>query len=450
MNPSLSEISTLPPKDFPVEAMQTRAAPQKNELRVAHVLRKYNPAEWGGTETAIHRLFTGLRVCGVESVVFCPQMENVFAADPLAQTGCAVKRFRSFLPVLGLSSAERQQQIAVGGNLMSLDLPLALWREPGVSVIHTHALGRLGGVAAFVARCRRVPLVVTIHGGFLDLPDAVKESFKKAKRGWEWGKIFGLLLRSRQLLPQADAILTCNPKEAALLREKFPQHCIIVQPHGVSMKLYRKNRRRWAQEAFPQICDREMLLCVGRIDAIKNQRWLVEQAPAMFQRRPQALLVLAGACTDEAYGAALRARIRELGLENRVLLTGGLPPGDARLIGLFQEARVVLLPSVSETFGLVILEAWAAGTAVIASRTSGASALIREGQNGWLFDHGDSPAFQKAVDMVLSKPETAARFAAAGSRLVMAEYDNTALAARMKNLYVQLIEKKDALRRFAG
>ena len=418
-------------------------------MHVAHVLRKYNPAEWGGTETALQRLFIGLHKHGVGSVVFCPQIENVFTADPLAATGCVIKRFNAFLPVLGLSAAERRQQVAVGGNLMSFELPLALWREPGVSIIHTHALGRLGGVAAFVARRRRVPLVVTIHGGFLDLPKEVRESFEKLARGWEWGKIFGLLLRSRRLLQQADAILTCNPKEAALLYEKYPGRRIIVQPHGVSMQLYRKHCRKPAQEAFPQIRDREMLLCVGRIDAVKNQRWLVEQSAAIFQRHPNALLVLAGACTDEVYGHALEARIRELGLENRILLTGGLPPGDPRLIGLFQEARAVLLPSVSETFGLVILEAWAAGTAVIASRTSGAAALIREGQNGWLFNHGDSFAFHKAVDAAISKPQTAARYAAAGSQLVSAEYDNSVLAGRMKDLYARLIEEKYALRHSA-
>ncbi|HEX4645570.1 MAG TPA: glycosyltransferase family 4 protein [Verrucomicrobiae bacterium] len=449
MNPPAFEISALQPKRPSAGTTYKRAVTQKGELRAAHILRKYNPAEWGGTETATHRLFSGLRGYGVESIVFCPRIENVFVPDPLAEAGCAVKRFRSFLPVFGLSRMERRQQIAVGGNLMSLDLPITLWREPGVSVIHTHALGRLGGVAAVIARRRRVPLVVTIHGGFLDQPDALRESFQKARRGWEWGKVFGLLLRSRQLLQHADAILTCNPKEAALLRDKYPGRHIIVQPHGVSMTLYRKKCHQRARDAFPQICDREMLLCVGRIDAIKNQRWLVEQSPAIFQRHPNALLVLAGACTDESYGDALRARVRELALENRVLLTGGLPPGDARLIGLFQEARAVLLPSVSETFGLVILEAWAAGTAVIASRTSGASALIREGQNGWLFDQGDSSTFHQAVDTALSKPEAAARFAAEGSKLVSAEYDNAALAGRMKNLYVQLIEEKNALRHFA-
>jgi alpha-maltose-1-phosphate synthase len=442
MNPLISEISIM-------DAIGARDVGKDREMTIAHVLRKYNPAEWGGTETAIHRLLLGLRAHGAESVVYCPRLANYPLADPLAETGCAVKRFRGFLPVLGMSEAERQQQITVGGNIMSLDLPLALWREPGVSVIHTHALGRLGGVASLVARCRGVPLVATIHGGFLDLPDALKENLRKARRGWEWGRIFGLLLRSRRLLHQADAILTCNPKEAALLGENFPGKRIIVQPHGLSMEAYRENCRERALQAFPQIRDREMLLCVGRIDGIKNQRWLVEEAPAIFRRRPQAMLVLAGACTDQQYGESLQKRVCELGLTDRILLTGGLPPQDARLLGLFQEARVVLLPSLSETFGLVILEAWAAGAPVIASRTSGAAALIREGHNGWLFDHGDAGKFHEAVDAALLRPQLAAQFAAAGGQLAGAEYDNTVLAGRMKNLYAQLIEEKYALRHSA-
>ena len=413
-------------------------------------MRKYNPLEWGGTETAVHRLFVGLRRQDVSSVVFCPRLETDVAADPLAEAGCAVKRFRAFLPVLGLARAQREQRWAVGGNLMSLDLPFRLWREPDLSVIHTHALGRLGGIASLVARARALPLVATIHGGFLDLPGAVRESFRRSKGGWEWGRIFGPLLRSRQLLGHADAVLTCNPKEAALLREQFPGKRIVVQPHGVSMQVYRTDCREPALEAFPQLRGRELLLCVGRIDPVKNQRWLVEESGAIFERHPGAMLVLAGGCTDERYGESLRAFIRQHGLQNQVLLTGGLPPGDARLVGLMQEARVLLLPSVSETFGLVIIEAWAAGTAVIASRTSGAAAMIRAGENGWLFEQGDRRAFHQAVDTALLQPEIARQYAAAGQRLAEAEYDNDALAGRMRNLYARLIEEKHALRNHAG
>jgi starch synthase len=415
-------------------------------LRVAHVLRKYHPAEWGGTETAVQRLFDGLHGLGVESVVFCPRIPNPPSADPLVEAGHAVKRFRAFLPIVGISRAERQRHIAVGGNLMSLDLPLALLRESDVSVIHSHALGRLGGIASLVARHRNVPLVVTIHGGYFDLSEALKASHGRSKNGWEWGRVFGLLLRSRQLLRRADAILTCNPREATLASEQFPGKRVLVQPHGVSMNAYQRDCRQAALEAFPRIRESQMLLCVGRIDAVKNQRWLVEQAPRIFERHPRALLVFAGACTNEAYGEVMRARIRKLGLESRVLLTGGLPSGDPRLIGLFQSARAVVLPSISETFGLVILEAWAAGTAVIASRTSGATALIDEGKNGWLFGHGDAGTFHEAVDAALLRPEIAAQFADEGTRLVDTEFDNAALARRMHNLYSQLIEEKHALR----
>jgi glycosyltransferase involved in cell wall biosynthesis len=447
--PSL-EIPAPSSARFSEDAVKSGAVAEDRGMRVVHVLRKCNPAEWGGTETAVQRLVAGLRGHGVESTVYCPRLENNFAANPLTATGCTVKRFRAFLPTVGISRRLRQQMIAVGGNLMSFDLPVALWREPNLSVIHAHALGRIGGIASLVARRRGIPFVVTIHGGFLDLPEAVRESFKKSSRcGWEWGRLFGFLLRSRRLLHQADAVLTCNPKEAALLRGQFPDRRIVVQPHGISVDLYRQDCRWPAHEAFPQIRGRPVLLCAGRIDPVKNQRWLVEEAPAIVQRHPRALLVLAGPCTDEGYGEGLQARIRELHLENHVLLTGGLPPGDERLIGLFQSAQVVLLPSVSETFGLVILEAWASGTTVIASRTSGAAALIREGGNGWLFDHGDANAFHQAVDVVLLKPEVAAKCAVEGDKIVNAGYDNTVLTGRMKNLYTQLVEEKYALRHSA-
>lgn len=419
-------------------------------MRVVHVLRKCDPAEWGGTETAIQRLFEGLRQHGVVSVVHCPRLNNgrgnEHLADPLVEAGCPVRRYRAMVPIWGISRREKQQHIAVGGNLVSFDLFRSLSKEPEVSLIHTHTLGRLGGIASAIARRRGLPLVVTIHGGLLDLPDTLKNDLHKASPGgFDWGQVFGLLLQSRRLLEHADAILTCNPTEAALLQQQNPSKRVQVQPHGVPMALYQKDHRAAAREAFPQIGDRLVLLCVGRIDPVKNQDWLVTQAAEIFRKHPKALLVLAGGCTDEAYGQSLRQQIQKSGIQDRVLMVGGLPPGDPRLIGLFQLAQVVILPSVSETFGLVILEAWAAGTAVIASRTSGACALIRHGENGWLFDLKNPAAFHNAVTLTLCFPTLQARLAIAGHRLVAAEYDVTAVAGRVKQLYEQLTEAKHAL-----
>jgi starch synthase len=412
-------------------------------MRTVHILRKFDPAEWGGTETAIRRLFQGLREHGVEPVVYCPRLEEEPAEDPLVAGGYEVQRFRAFVPVLGMSKERKQQLVSVGGNLMSFDLITSLWREDGASIIHSHTLGRIGGIALTIARRRQIPFVVTIHGGVLDLPQKVKQAFNApVVGGWEWGKLFGLLFRSHRLLADADAIITCNPREATLWQEKFPAKRVVVQAHGVPMGEYEKDFRQQARAAFPEICGRDLLLCAGRIDPIKNQGWLLEEAPEILRRHPNAMLVLAGACTDQPYGEQLERRINELGLQKRVLLTGGLPLNDPRLIGLMQQARALLLPSVSETFGLVILEAWAAGTMVLSSRTSGASALIEDGKNGWLFDLEKPETFHDALERTLANPQAAREMVARGAAKVRAKYSVNALAGRMKSLYEELMEAK--------
>jgi glycosyltransferase involved in cell wall biosynthesis len=412
-------------------------------MLVVHLLRKLDPAAWGGTEMAIQRLFDGLRAQGVCPVVYCPRLEGTSAGEPMEENGYQVKRFKAFLPILGLSKKRKRQLISVGGNLMSFDLVRSLRREKNVSLIHTHTLGRIGGIALTMAKERRVPFVVSIHGGVFDLPAKIKASFETdCEGGWEWGKLFGLLYQSHNLFRDADAILTCNQNEAAKLQRQFPGKRIAVQPHGVPMELYRQDQRPSARAAFPQLCNRQLLLCLGRVDPVKNQAWLLDQASEIFRKHPRALLVFAGACTDEPYGELIGRRITQLGLENRVLLTGGLPPNDPRLIGLIQEAQLLLLPSLSETFGLVILEAWAAGTVTVASRTSGASALLEHGSNGWLFDLDQPDSFHQAVDLALSQPELLRPMAERGAEKVALEYSVSALAARMRALYLELIEQK--------
>jgi glycosyltransferase involved in cell wall biosynthesis len=344
--------------------------------------------------------------------------------------------------VLGISEERRRQLVAVGGNLMSLDLLRALWRARGLSLIHTHTLGRLGGIGLTVARKRRLPFVVTIHGGALDLPAKVQAAFRDARKtGWEWGKFFGVLFQSHRLFKDADALLTCNPREAALLQEKFPGKRVAVQPHAVPVEIYRKDERAAARAAFPGLCNRQVLLCLGRLDPVKNQGWLLQQAPIIFQKHPRSMLVLVGPCTDESYGKSLDEKIRQAGLQNRVLLTGGMASHDPRLIGLLQTADLLLLPSLSETFGLVILEAWAAGTAVLASRTSGPATLIEDGNNGWLFDLDQPESFHEALDWALNNSSRVKEMALRGADIA-AQYSIESLARRMKELYAELVDQK--------
>ncbi len=419
-------------------------------MRVAHLLRKYNPAEWGGTETAVQRLSDGLRLGGVDSVVFCPRIAPGAEGDPLADSGCVVRRFRACVPIWGISTAQRRQMISVGGNLMSFELIRALWRERGLAVIHAHTTGRIGAIGLRVARRRGLPFLYTAHGAVYDLPESPPGSLPApARRGWEWGKLCGLLLGTRRILAEADAIVTGTGREAALIRERQPWQRVVVQPHGGAAQLYLPVQRAAARAAFPRVQGRQVLLAVGRIDPLKNQSWLVEQMPELIRRHPRLLLVLAGAVTDAGYAETLVRRISRLGLEPSVHLVGGLPPGDPRLIGLLQGAHAVVVPSRAETFGLVILEAWAAGTAVLSTRTSGAGSLIEHGETGLLFDLARPGDFHAQVDALWSDGALAARLAGGGRRRVVADFDAGMLAGRMRKLYENLIEGKHALRHTA-
>jgi len=288
-------------------------------MRAVHLLRKLNPAEWGGTETAIQRLFEGLREHGVTPVAYCPRLQAE-GNDPLMECGYRVNRFNAFVPILGLSGARKRELLSVGGNLMSFELISSLWREEEMSILHSHTLGRIGGIGLRIAKQRRIPYVVSIHGGVLDLPEKLKQEFHAPIReGWEWGKLFGLLFQSHRLFRDADAILTCNSTEAQLLKERYPDKQIVVQGHGVPLPLYQQDHRPAAQLAFPRICGRRVLLSAGRIDPVKNQSWLLKEAARCLHRDPNRLLVLAGACTHEGYGKEIQQQIQSLALSDQVL-----------------------------------------------------------------------------------------------------------------------------------
>lgn len=413
-------------------------------MKVAHVLRKCDPDEWGGTESHLLHLVAGLARHGVESVLFSPRLGRPSAApDPFESAGVPNRRFHAVLPVLGIDAACRARAVAVGGNLLSFDAPVLLWREPGLDLVHAHALNRLGGVARTVARLRRIPYVVSVHGGVTTLPDDVTRRLTEASReGLDWGRLYGFVFGARRVLRDADAVITFNPTEARRLQERHPGLRVVTIPHGIPVEAYRKDRREAALAAFPDLRGRRVLLCVGRVDPVKNQGFLIERMPRLLDRHPDAVLVLAGPLTALEYAAGLRDRVAALGLTARVLWTGEIPPDDPRLVGLYQVADVVLLPSRSEAFGLTVLEAWAAGTPVVASRTPGASGLVTPGQDGFLYDVDDPEGFHDVVDRVLAAPDLRARLGEAGRARLRREHDPAAGVAHVHALYEEILRER--------
>lgn len=409
---------------------------QPDSLNIVHVPRRYAPTHWGGTESVVEALCLNLSRLGHRQQVFTSRALDVRPRS--LDRGVAVRRFGHFYPYWGLSSAQVQQLDLRAGNLFSFSLLRALWREPGLHLLHGHTGKRMGGIVRWVARRRQLPYVVSLHGGALDVPAAEAARWVEPTRGhWEWGRLLGAWVGSRRVLQDADLILCLGKEEQQRLQRQYPRCRIERFPNGVDLAAFTRAAdpaSNWRQRLGLQAQQR-LLLCVGRIDPQKNQEMALQ---LLARLGPEHHLLLLGACTDPAYEALLRQRISQLGLGSRV---HGLRPAQGdELLAAYQSADALLLPSLHEPFGIVVLEAWAAGLPVVASRVGGLVDLVECGRTGLLFPPGEVEAAQARVEQLLSQPELALRLRQQARQECELHYDWRALAERMVKLYREIVD----------
>jgi len=204
-----------------------------------------------------------------------------------------------------------------------------------------------------------------------------------------------LLLRlSRRVIAISDAVAArfAGSPQAARVR---------VVANGVDVE-------RWTPSGVASTGPARVLL-PGRLMPAKGQETLVRAAPAILARHPATRFVLLGA--DAAgEGARLRALARELGVGTALELTPWTD--DPRLI--FEAADVVTLPSRSEGFGRVLVEAACLEKPVVASRVGGIPEVVVDGETGILVAPDDPTALADALNRLLGDPGLRSKLGAAG------------------------------------
>ena len=397
-------------------------------MRVAHVLRRLSFDDWGGTEQVVWNLARAQVRAGHEVRVFattalCPTPRET-------REGLEILRFPPVYPWWPMTAATRARLDRKGGNPFVPGLARAL-REWAPDVIHCHAMGRIAELCIRVAEKTGARCAVSLHGGGANVPAAEAASLRApTRRLLPWGKILDKALRRTRRIPEdAGGIVCVGEDEADLWRARHPR--VLFLPNGVDVALFEPK-----PSDHPTIrpSDHPTILCVARIDRQKNQMALVEA----LARDPRLAVRLVGPATEPDYLEALRARAAELGAADRLSVAGALPPGSPELAAEYRAADVFALPSRHEPFGIVVLEAWAAGLPVVASNVGGLGRLCAAHPGAALvFDPADPSALSTALSRVLADPALAASLAAAG-RAAARDYDWTALAARLSDFYATL------------
>jgi glycosyltransferase involved in cell wall biosynthesis len=417
---------------------EARSCARDAGLNVVHVPRRFATDDWGGTETTILQTCLQLKQRGHDSSIVTT---TALCDTPTEKMqGIPIRRHSYTYPFWGLSDAGRREMDKKGGNLLSLSLLNSLLRQRGVDLLHAHSGKRLGGAVRTAARLRGIPYVISLHGGVADVPDEEMKQMLEPLRGtFEWGRAAGALLGARRVLHDADAIICVGENERQAVQARFPDKRVIWLPNGVDAERFSRGdgARFRNSHGIPE--ERRILLSVGRIDYQKNQLALLQSLEQLLHRHADLHLVLIGPVTVESYGRKLQAQIEQAGLGQHVTFIPGLPADSQELIDAYQAASVFCLASKHEPFGIVILEAWAAGLPVVASRVGGIPGFTRSGIDVLHADPDCPATFSTAISALLNRPEQRARLSAHGQFRARTEFDWSRITDRLETLYRDLV-----------
>jgi glycosyltransferase involved in cell wall biosynthesis len=410
--------------------------------RVVHVPRRFAQDVWGGTESVILNLCRQQQSAGLD-----PEIHTSLALSETKSeqwNGIPIRRYPYHYPYLGLSTEERHAMDLKAGNLISLRLLSSMMRLRDVRVFHAHVIGRMGGEVMTAARLKRKPCVVTLHGNVFDVPDAERAAAPGAvgEKHLEWGKVFGMLFRSRRLLEEVDEVLCVGHSEYVAAREALSHDRVHYLANGVNPEAFEHGDRNGIRRELGFAADDFVFACISRIDPQKGQRVLVEALAKLAASEPRAKLLLAGPATDPTYREDLEAAVDRLGLRESVRMLGAVEAESARHAGLLAASDAFVLPSRHEPFGIVVLEAWAADKPVIVAEVGGLRRLVAPGSDGLFFDSGDVGGLAERMAALIADPAMARSLAEAGRAKVLAEFTWKKVAGDLERIYRRAEERR--------
>ena len=328
-------------------------------LRVAMFTNNYLPFI-GGVPISIERLRNGLCNIGNEVLIVAPNYSDT------------VEKEENVLRVPSLLSMGKKREFRITNIFLPRILKSVKAFEP--DIIHLHHPFWLGSLGLFIARRLKTPAVYTYHtrleeyAHFVPLP----------------GMLFRNLISHalvKRFANKCDSIIVPTHSTEDYLRMIGVNKPIFVQPTGIE---YQRIQRVGEQEVEKLrkslgIGDEQIFISVSRLSNEKNIDFMIDAIHRLSKRTELKFrLLLIG---EGHQRERLQQRIESLGLKDTFILVGAVPPEG--MATWFCLGDAFLFTSKSETQGMVILEAMAAGLPVVAVRSSGIDDVVREGFNGF-------------------------------------------------------------------
>lgn len=291
-------------------------------------------------------------------------------------------------------------------------------------LVHAH-FGGEGLRAEPIARALGIPLLVTLHG--VDI-NTSREYWESGRGGWRMRSYPRRLLKLASM-PGTEFIAVSDAIRRRAIDFGIPATKVSTLYTGVDTQKFHPGGKPISER-------RPRVLFVGRLVEKKGCEYLIRAMDSVAKRVPDASLAIAG-------DGPLRGRLEELARRSAATVSflGVLSPD--RVLAEMHEARVLCLPSVrassgdAEGFGMVLLEAQAAGIPVISSALGGAEEGLIDEVTGFRVPDGDVATLADRITLALLDDERATAMAAAARRFVEANFDIRLCAEKLSRFYEQ-------------
>lgn len=308
-------------------------------------------------------------------------------------------------------------------NFKMLEEAIKLARETSFDLIHAHDW-LVAYTAGVLKHAYKLPLVVTIHATEAGRNQGIHNEVHRYINSVEWWLTY-----------EAWRVIACSEYMRYEVQGLFqlPPDKVYVIVNGVNTDKYRPGPSDVNFKAKYASPDEKIVLFVGRLVREKGVQVLLDAAPAVLYAYPRAKFVICGTGPAEQQ---LKEKAWSAGIGPKVYFTGYVP--DEERNRLYQHASVVVVPSLYEPFGLVALEAMAAGAAVVVSDTGGLSDIVTHGVNGLKAYPGNVQSLAANILRLLMDETFSSQLSRRARELIARTYDWNEVALRTARLYLDV------------
>ncbi|MDO9535306.1 MAG: glycosyltransferase family 4 protein [Bacillota bacterium] len=388
-------------------------------MRIMMLSWEFPPQNVGGLSQHVYELSRALVKEGVHVDVITSGGEKIPERETME--GIGVWRVNTFQGGSGRDFIDWVQRL----NFALLEKGALLSSQKNkYDLIHAH-----DWLATYAARSLKyiytTPLLATIHATEFGRNNGLHNDEQRNISELEWWLTY-----------EAWKVVCCSRYMKDELQNVFqlPEEKIEIIPNGIRPEAYQPSDQASIMETLPVDPHEKIIFYIGRLVKEKGVQVLLDAAPAILERFPNARFVIAG---KGPFEESLQAQARNLGLEDKVHFLGYV--NDQARNSLYDSASVAVFASLYEPFGIVALEAMASGTPVVVSSVGGLDEIIQHEKDGLKVYPGDPNSLAEQICRLLENEDWAASLAEKGYEKAVSNYSWKKIAQRTAKVYSDII-----------